>query len=90
MSGPIGTISGTVRDAAGKPVAGASVSITRAPGAVRAVAAVTGAKGRFVLAADEPGVYEIACNAGARGSAGTTIKLRAEAGTIVELRLRQA
>ena len=88
MTGPIGTISGTVRDAAGKPVAGASVYITRAPGAVRDVAAVTGGNGRFVLTAAEPGVYEIACNAGARGSAGTTVKVRAEAGAMVELRLR--
>ena len=81
------TISGTVLDAAGTPVAQARVYITRAPGPVPDVAALSGADGRFTLAAARPGVYEIACSTDTQGSAAATVEVGAKRGGAVALRL---
>ena len=81
------TISGTVLDAAGTPVAGARVYITRAPGPVPDVAALSGADGRFTLAAERPGVYEIACSTDTQGSAAAAVEVGAKRGGAVALRL---
>ena len=81
-------IRGTVLDAAGAPVAGARVFIAKAPGAVPDVAALTGADGRFTLAAPRPGHYEIACNADAQGSAGASVEVGARAGAELWLTVR--
>jgi len=55
--------SGVVRDAAGKPVVGATVEL-RVDGAANAViAATSAATGEFVLAAIRPGKYDVAINA---------------------------
>jgi len=80
------TISGTVVDAAGRPVAGARVYVARAPGPVPDVAAVTGRDGQFSLAAGRPGVYEIACSTDALGDASATVHV-GKADVAVELRL---
>ena len=81
------TINGTVLDATGVPVAQARVYITRAPGPVPDVAALSGADGRFTIAAAHAGVYEIACSTDTQGSAAATVQVGAKAGAAVELRL---
>jgi len=80
------TISGTVVDAAGRPVAGARVYIARAPGPVPDVAAVTGRDGKFSLAAARPGVYEIRCSTDSLGDASATVNV-GNRDAVVELRL---
>jgi protocatechuate 3,4-dioxygenase beta subunit len=80
------TLSGTVLDAAGKPVARARVYLVRAPGAVPDVAMLTGADGCFALAAARPGAYEVACSTDALGSASASVEVDA-GGASVELRL---
>lgn len=72
------TIRGTVLDAAGRPVAQARVQIVQAPGPVPDIAALTGADGRFELAAARPGPYEIECHTDTQGSA----RARVEVGTV--------
>lgn len=54
----------SVVNAAGEPVAGASVLFTAAPVAVPDVAGLTGADGQFVLNAPVPGRYRIGVRAG--------------------------
>ena len=81
------TLSGSVLDAAGRPVAGARVYLVKAPGAVPDVAAVTGADGRFALGAARPGAYEVACSTDDLGSASVQAEVGA-GGATVELRLR--
>ena len=80
------TLSGTVLDAAGKPVAGARVYLVKAPGAVPDTAALTGADGRFVLGAALPGAYEVACSTDGLGAASAQVRVGAQ-GATVELRL---
>jgi hypothetical protein len=81
------TLSGTVLDAAGKPVAQARVYLVKAPGAVPDVAMLTGADGRFALGAVRPGGYEVACSTDALGSASASVEVGAGAAS-VELRLK--
>jgi Carboxypeptidase regulatory-like domain len=81
------TISGTVLDATGATVAGARVYLTGAPGPVPDVAALSGADGRFTIAAGRPGVYEIACSTDTQGSAAATVQVGAKGGGVVALRL---
>ena len=81
-------IRGTVLDATGKPVAGARVFIAEAPGPVPDVAALTGADGRFTLAAPRPGRYEIACSTDAQGSAGASVEVGAQAGAELQFTVR--
>jgi protocatechuate 3,4-dioxygenase beta subunit len=52
-------VSGNVLDDAGQPVQGARVFFTQAPVSVPDVAQVTGADGRFSMAAPAPGTYAI-------------------------------
>jgi hypothetical protein len=80
------TLRGTVLDATGHPVAQARVYFAQAPGPVPDVAALTGADGRFELAAGRAGVYEVACSTDAQGSAQVRVELGAS-GTVAELRL---
>ena len=86
MTGTVPTLSGTVLDAAGKPVAQARVYLVKAPGAVPDVAMLTGADGRFTLGAARPGSYEVACSTDVLGSASTRVEIGAAGGS-VELRL---
>lgn len=81
------TLSGTVLDAAGKPVVRARVYLVRAPGAVPDVALLTGVDGRFTLGAVRPGVYEVACSTDTLGSASATVDVGV-GGAVVELRLK--
>ena len=81
------TISGSVLDATGTPVAQARVYVTRAPGPVPDVAALSGADGRFTIAAAHTGLYTIACSTDTQGSAAATVQVGAKAGAAVELRL---
>jgi len=81
------TLSGTVLDAAGKPVARARVYLVRAPGAVPDVALLTGADGRFALGVARPGAYEVACSTDALGSVSVTVEVGA-GGASIELRLK--
>ncbi|WP_424887466.1 carboxypeptidase-like regulatory domain-containing protein [Streptomyces sp. XH2] len=64
---PAGVIRGTVRDAAGAPVAGARVAFADGPVPLPDVAAVTGGDGRFALTAPAGGTYTLVC----RGDGGT-------------------
>ena len=66
---PAATISGRVVDAAGRPVAGATVYTVSAPVPMPDIAALTDGDGRFSVAAPVPGRYEIGCRSGAQGSA---------------------
>ena len=54
-------ISGVVRDARGRPVAGARVYFTKGPVALSDIATITGSDGSFALSAPAPGKYEIEC-----------------------------
>ena len=80
------TISGTVVDAAGRPVRGARVYIAKAPGPVPDVAALTGADGAFALGAGRAGAYEIACSTDSLGAASANVEVATQ-GATVELRL---
>ncbi|MEU8545472.1 carboxypeptidase-like regulatory domain-containing protein [Streptomyces roseoverticillatus] len=64
---PAGVIRGTVRDAAGAPVAGARVAFADGPVPLPDIAAVTGGDGRFALTAPAEGTYTLVC----RGDGGT-------------------
>ena len=79
-------IRGTVLDAAGKPVAGARVYVTQAPGPVPDVAVLSDAAGRFTLAAARAGRYEVACSSDALGGASVQVTV-GSATAEVELRL---
>jgi hypothetical protein len=59
----VAALSGTVLDAGGAPLAGVRVMLARAPSATPDIALVTGADGRFLLGAPDPGLYEIAATA---------------------------
>ena len=89
MAATARTLSGTVLDAAGTPVAGARVYLVKAPGAVPDTAAQTGADGRFVLGAARSGAYEVACSTDDLGSASAAVEVGA-GGATVELRLTAA
>ncbi|WP_058044423.1 carboxypeptidase-like regulatory domain-containing protein [Streptomyces roseifaciens] len=62
-SAPAGVIRGTVRDAAGAPVAGARVAFADGPVPLPEVAAVTDGEGRFALTAPAEGAYTLLCRA---------------------------
>ncbi|GGX70142.1 carboxypeptidase-like regulatory domain-containing protein [Streptomyces hiroshimensis] len=63
-SAPAGVIRGTVRDAAGAPVAGARVAFAGGPVPLPDVAALTDGEGRFALTAPAAGTYTVVCRAG--------------------------
>ena len=79
------TISGTVVDAAGRPVAQARVYVVKAPGPTPDVAALTDAGGCFTIAAPLPGAYEIGCASDAHGSATAAVRVEGDA---VQVRIR--
>ena len=66
-------IAGIVRDDTGAPVERVRVYFTHAPVAVPDVAAVTGADGRFALAAPAPGRYSLECSAEGYATVGRTV-----------------
>jgi hypothetical protein len=55
-------VAGRVLDAAGAPVAGATISFVSAPGPVPDIAGLSAPDGRFVLDAPRPGRYVIAAH----------------------------
>lgn len=69
-------VSGTVLDAVGHPVAGATVLFADSPVAVPDIAVLTDDEGRFSLAAPAPGHYELLVNAAGHGEK----RIDAEAG----------
>ncbi|MBF6049385.1 hypothetical protein GO001_30055 [Streptomyces sp. NRRL B-1677] len=71
---PAGVIRGTVRDAAGAPVAGARVAFTDGPVPLPDVAAVTDGEGRFALTAPAAGTYTLACREAA-GAASAQVRV---------------
>jgi hypothetical protein len=81
--GQVSTVSGVVTDDAGRPLADVAVAFTRAPVPVPDIAVLTGADGRFVLAAPAPGAYTVAVNA--PGHAGRTADLRVDPGGAQEV-----
>jgi len=56
-------ITGTVRDLAGHPVAGARIAFVEGPVPLADIAALTAADGTFSLTAPVAGIYRIACHA---------------------------
>jgi hypothetical protein len=79
-------VRGTVRDAAGKPVAGARVFFASGPVPVPDVAAVTDAEGRFALSAPAAGTYRIECHAEGPGAATAMVTVPGAGETEIELR----
>jgi len=59
MAASLGLVSGLVRDASGRPIAGARVSFTSGPVALPDIAALTDGGGAFTLTASAPGTYEV-------------------------------
>jgi hypothetical protein len=57
------TITGTVRDRAGQPIAGARVSFLTGPVALPDIAAMTDEAGTFTLSAPAQGTYRLGCYA---------------------------
>ncbi len=70
----VGSISGTVRDAAGRPLVGANV---RVEGTVRGAA--TGAEGRYRIAGLAPGTYRIVASLVGYGSQLQVVEVAADA-----------
>jgi Carboxypeptidase regulatory-like domain len=56
-------VRGTVKDGTGRPVEGAHVYFLGGPATFPDVAALTDARGGFVLAAPFPGSYRLGCRA---------------------------
>jgi hypothetical protein len=79
-------VKGTVRDAAGKPVAGATVFFASAPVPVPDIAAVTDAEGRFALSAPAAGTYELGCHAEGFGAAKAVVTVPGTGETEIELK----
>jgi hypothetical protein len=67
------SISGVVRDAAGRPAAQARVYFLRGPVALPDTALLTGRDGRFALSAPQPGAYDVGCSSDAHGSASARV-----------------
>jgi Carboxypeptidase regulatory-like domain len=66
-------ITGTVRDLAGHPVAGARISFVEGPVPLADIAALTAEDGTFSLTAPVAGIYRIACHADGFRSQSSTI-----------------
>jgi hypothetical protein len=66
-------ITGTVRDLAGHPVAGARISFVEGPVPLADIAALTAEDGTFSLTAPVAGIYRIACHADGYPSQSSTI-----------------
>ncbi len=81
-------IRGSVRDALGRPAAGARVSFAQAPGPVPDVAALTDAEGRFMLTAPRPGRYQLAGHADGLGAGHAVCDVAAGREVAIELQLR--
>ena len=81
------TISGTVRDAGGRPVAQARVYFVRGPVALQDVVALTNEEGEFVLSAPAEGTYEIGISADGFAPAVATAAVRRGQATRLELQL---
>jgi hypothetical protein len=70
MTGSKGSIAGTVVDATGAAVAGATVAVVSGSQPFPDIAAITGADGSFRLSGMVPGAYGIAArHGGAEGTA---------------------
>jgi hypothetical protein len=80
-------LAGRVVDAAGAPVAGATVSFAPAPGSVPEIAGLSGADGRFVLDAPQPGRYVIAVRDAGGASAEVAVDVGAVPPDEVEIRI---
>lgn len=88
MPGTPSLISGIVRDAAGRALAGVRVSFAESPVPVPDMAVLTAADGSFSLAAPVAGTYRIACYAdGFRPQSGT-ITVAAAARATLNFRLK--
>jgi Carboxypeptidase regulatory-like domain len=83
-----GVVRGTVHDAAGNPVAGASVFFTSGPAPLQDIAALTDSEGRFALSAPVPGTYQLEAHGAESGSgkASVTVPGAGESEVVVELR----
>ena len=88
--GDTSLISGTVLDAAGKPLSFARVYFTGGPDSRPDIAALTDQNGRFTLTAPTPGEYEIECAADGYLPERQTIIAAAGKTYEVEFRLRPA
>ena len=79
-------IAGVVRDAKGRPVAGARVYIVEAPAAMPDIAALTDDGGRFAIGTGPPGRYVVAAAAEGWQPERATVDTR-EAASDVDLQL---
>jgi hypothetical protein len=75
-AGHPGVITGVVRDESGAPVEHARVYVVRAPAPTPDVAALTGADGRFSIAAPVDGIYTLESVADGFAAAQTTLDSR--------------
>ncbi len=80
-------IKGAVRDAAGKPVAGARVFFTDGPAPLPDIAALTDAEGHFALSAPVPGTYQLECHSegSVPAKASVTVPAAGESQIVIEL-----
>jgi hypothetical protein len=82
-----GVVRGAVHDAAGNPVAGASVFFTSGPTPLPDIAALTDSEGRFALSAPAPGTYQLEAHGETgSGKASVTMPGPGESELVVELR----
>jgi hypothetical protein len=79
-------IQGRVSDAAGRPLAGARISIVDSPVAMPDIALLTDAAGRFVLGAPAAGRYLIGIDADDAGRARQAITI-GDDGCVLDIRL---
>jgi hypothetical protein len=84
------TVSGVVVDDVGRPLAEAAVAFADSPVPVPDVAVLTGADGRFVLAAPGPGAYTVAVNAPGYPAATADLRVEPGEGTDVQVEISVA
>jgi hypothetical protein len=80
-------VSGVVRDASGRPVAGARVYFSAGPEPFPDIAALTGPEGTFALSAPSGGTYEVTCATDAHPPASHTVAVAPGRESRVEIRL---
>ena len=88
QAAPLGRIVGVVRDQNGKPVEGARVYFTGAPGPVPDIAALSASDGSFSFAAPVEGTYTVESRGEGLAPASATVGVRGGEEARVEISLK--